>query len=72
MKKVAYNIKYCNSLCPYFYHKYGDDDNIWCDKLEKRIYEYDGGLIWGDMRERPIPSDCPLPDADVGEHQEKI
>lgn len=60
---VTYEIEYCNSVCPHFYHNYGDGENIWCDKLKKKVIDVEDEpfLIWGDCKPRPIPDDCPLP-----------
>lgn len=58
---VTYNIEHCNAKCPHFYHNYKDWDNMWCDLLEKKIFEDDGGLAWNDLRKRDIPKECPLP-----------
>ena len=65
MKKiVTYPIEFCNSRCPHFYHKYEDDENCWCIKLNKRIAEPgDGVNVWMDFTERAFPEECQLPEA---------
>ena len=62
MKKCTIELKYCNSTCPYFYHKFSDNENIYCDKLKRKIFEsvYDDGM-W-DLKPRMIPKECPLED----------
>jgi hypothetical protein len=65
MKKhvvIEYDIQYCNGRCPHFYFKFEDGDNCWCDKLDKRVYVSDD-VSWDDRKTRPIPKDCPLPNA---------
>jgi hypothetical protein len=67
MKKiVTYNIEFCNSDCPHFYHKYEDHENCWCVKLNKKIFDFnvdDHIDSIGDCTERAFPEECPLPDA---------
>lgn len=63
IKKVVYSIRYCNSLCPHFYYNYSDNDHIWCDLLNKKIFNVDHFKIT-DCTPHEIPKDCPLPDAD--------
>ncbi len=59
---VEYEIFSCNSRCPYFYYNYHDYDNIWCDRLKKRIFESDDcPSLVGDYKVREIPEECPLP-----------
>lgn len=59
---ISYEIKHCNSMCIHFYYNYFDNENIWCDKLNKKIYECDDFPRWsGDFKERPFPKECPLP-----------
>lgn len=61
-RTVTYEIEHCNSNCPYFYHNFYDEENIWCSLLDKKIYGYDGDfLMFQDYRERKIPKECPLP-----------
>lgn len=57
---VTYEIEHCNDMCPYFYYNFDDCDNIWCSKLNKRIYICDDVPLCGDYKERPIPEECPL------------
>jgi hypothetical protein len=62
-KIVTYEIEYCNSGCPHFYHNYEDDDNVWCCLLDKKIFEFNESvLLYGDRKKRTIPEECPLPD----------
>lgn len=62
MKKCEIQIRYCNSSCPYFYHKFSDNENMYCDKLKKKIFDDDGGDCTFDAKPRPIPNECPLED----------
>lgn len=62
----SHEIEYCNSECSHFYHNYKDHENIWCDLLDRKIFEDDGyendeGEILYDSRKREIPKDCQLP-----------
>jgi len=59
-KKCELTIDHCNCLCPYFYHNYEDNDNIYCNKLNKKIYECDDGDAFFDLNQRGIPGECPL------------
>ena len=64
-KKVIREIHYCNDHCPHFYHNFEDSENCWCNKLDKKVYDYDDAsypteLSIFDTKERPIPEDCPL------------
>lgn len=63
MKKCEIIIKYCNCACPYFYHKFSDNESIYCDKLKRKIFEmsYDDDVMW-DLKPRQIPEFCPLDD----------
>lgn len=63
MKKCTIDIKFCNSSCPNFYHKFEDFENIYCGKLDKKIFDSDDGDAWFDHEKRPIPDCCPLEDA---------
>lgn len=62
MKKCLLKIEYCNSICPHFYHNYDDKENIYCDNLNKKIYDCEDDCIdvFYDFRKRDIPTDCPL------------
>jgi hypothetical protein len=63
MKKLEIHIMHCNSNCPNFYHNFDDCENIWCTKLNKKVYDEDGSpCVWFDHIERPIPDGCPLED----------
>lgn len=65
-KIVTYEIEYCNSGCPHFYHKYEDDDNVWCGLLDKKIFDFgESILLYGDSKKREIPKECPLQDAPI-------
>jgi len=60
-KIVTYEIEYCNNLCPHFYHKYDDEENAWCSKLDQKIFDCDTDWIfWNDFEKREIPKVCPL------------
>lgn len=61
-KKCEIIIEYCNSMCPHFYHKYSDYENIYCGKLDKKIFDYDGETIMFDYSARKIPDECILED----------
>lgn len=65
IKKVTIEIEYCNNRCPYFYHNYEDFDNIWCDKLNKKIFDCGDGLIMFDFSKRKIPDECPLQESNL-------
>lgn len=60
-RTVTYEVEYCNSRCPHFYHNYYDGENIWCDLLGKMIYSYNNELPFRDLKMREIPKECPLP-----------
>jgi hypothetical protein len=60
-RTVTYDIENCNSTCPWFYYNYTDYDNIWCGKLNKRIFENEIPLLCGDFRIREFPKECSLP-----------
>jgi hypothetical protein len=55
-------IEYCNTACPYFYHNYYDCENIYCSKLDKKIFEFNinDQDIFFDMTPRLFPDECPL------------
>jgi len=62
-KLVVYKIKFCNSTCPHFYHNYEDFENVWCSKLDQKVYTAGlDDMIWDDFETRPIPEECPLED----------
>jgi len=66
-KKCTIYIEYCNSTCPYFYHKYSDSENIYCDALGG-VKVADCGQnddVMFDLKPRPIPDVCPLQDASL-------
>lgn len=63
MKKVVYSIQNCNGRCPHFYYSYVDGDCIWCDLLDKKIFDADY-YISDDRIPRKFPKDCPLEDTD--------
>lgn len=59
---VTYKIEHCNNGCPHFYHNYYDRENIWCELLNEKIYDYDGDfLMWHDSKKREFPQNCKLP-----------
>ena len=58
-----YDIDGCNGECPNFYFELGDEDNCWCSKLKRRVYESDYGFNPCDCKPRPFPKDCPLKDS---------
>jgi len=58
-KIVVYEIKFCNSACPHFYHNYEDFENIWCARINKKICDADL-FILDDYEKHPIPEECPL------------
>lgn len=63
IKIVTYEITHCNSLCLNFYHNYEDDENCWCLKLNRKIFDVDNNVdIFNDRKEREFPRDCPLED----------
>ena len=63
MKKCVINVEYCNSSCPYFYHNYYDLENIYCDLLNKKVYDcQDDCNATYDINKRAIPNNCPLED----------
>lgn len=62
MKKCEIVIKYCNCSCPHFYHKFSDNESIYCDKLKMKIFESDYDEVIWDMKPRQIPQECPLED----------
>jgi DNA-directed RNA polymerase subunit RPC12/RpoP len=63
-KKCTSFIEYCNSACPYFYHKYSDSENIYCDALNSKVADCDqNDNVMCDLKPRPIPDICPLDDA---------
>lgn len=59
---VIYNVEYCNSDCPHFYHSFEHGEDMYCSKLGKKIWDYDGEDVCFDSRKRPIPKNCPLED----------
>jgi hypothetical protein len=63
-RTVCYEIEYCNHKCRHFFHCFEDHENIWCDKLNKKIFDFDDQLtdIFHDLKPRPIPEECPLPE----------
>ena len=65
MKKCVIEIKYCNSRCPHFYHDYYDHENIYCNKLDKKIYDCEDDCyeFWNDRTLRVFPAECPLEDS---------
>jgi len=66
VKIVSYEIMYCNSLCRNFYHNYEDDENCWCLKLNRKIFDVDNNVdIFNDLKEREFPMGCPLEDGKV-------
>jgi len=63
-KKCEIVLDYCNSVCPHFYHKYSDFENIWCGKLDRKVLDADEyNMIMFDFKKRPIPDVCPLENA---------
>lgn len=62
MKKIVkYELEFCNTRCPNFYHKYEDNENVHCIKLNKKIFDFNiTDNIWMDLTERIFPEDCPL------------
>lgn len=63
-KIVTYEIEHCNNRCPSFYHNYEDNENAWCSKLNKKIFDCDTIWYYGnDYEKRGIPKECPLKDA---------
>jgi hypothetical protein len=63
-KIVTYEIEYCNSLCSQFFHNYEDNENCWCARLNKKIFEVENDdNIFDDLKSRVFPVDCPLEDA---------
>jgi hypothetical protein len=68
---VEYPVNFCNHQCPCFYHKYEDNENCYCSRLKKKVYDYGyqpgkfENCIMDDSIERPIPADCPLPEKDI-------
>lgn len=66
MKKIVkYEIEYCNTRCPNFFHNFDDRENIFCVKLGKKIFDFDiKDNVFMDLTERPIPKECQLLDAE--------
>jgi hypothetical protein len=65
-KLVKYEIHYCNSACSQFYHNYDDNENCWCVKLNRKIFDVDNNVdIFCDLVERDFPEDCSLEEAKV-------
>jgi DNA-directed RNA polymerase subunit RPC12/RpoP len=65
-KKCTIYIEYCNNLCPYFYHKYSDSENMYCDILKVKIADCEqNDDVMCDLKPRPIPDICPLQDASL-------
>jgi len=62
VKRAELDIYYCNNKCPHFYHKFSDCENIWCDKLDAKVYDDDYQDVMFDYSHRPIPEMCPLGD----------
>ena len=63
---VSYEIKYCNTQCPHFYHNYDDNENVWCAALNKKIFDVSNNNdIFHDLKERDFPKECPLENAKV-------
>jgi hypothetical protein len=62
VKLAELSIYYCNSKCPHFYHKFSDCENIWCNKLDAKVYDAGNADVLFDFRSRPIPKECPLED----------
>jgi hypothetical protein len=60
VKRAELSIYYCNSKCPHFYHKYSDSENIWCRKLNAKVYDAGNANVISDLRNRRIPNECPL------------
>ena len=62
MKKIVkYEIEYCNSMCPHFYHNYEKMEDIFCIKLDKKIFDFDiKDNVFMDTTERAFPNECPL------------
>ena len=58
-KTVIYEVNWCNSRCPYFYFNYDRDEEIWCAKLNERIFNGDDYNTC-DLEEREFPDKCPL------------
>ena len=54
------HIQHCNTRCPYFYHNYYDNENVWCAKLNQKVTDWETGDLLIDYKERPFPEDCPL------------
>lgn len=64
MKKCMIKIKYCNSTCPHFYHKFSDYENIYCGLIDKKIADCgQNDDVICDLKPRPIPDICQLEDA---------
>ena len=61
-KQVILILNYCNDRCPHFWKNYEDGDNIYCAKLNKKIYEADDSQAMFDFSSRKIPVECPLED----------
>jgi hypothetical protein len=65
-KIVTYEIIHCNSLCRSFYHNYEDNENCWCLKLNKKIFDVDNNVdIFCDLVKREFPEDCPLENGNI-------
>jgi hypothetical protein len=62
VKRAELSIYYCNSKCPHFYHKFSDCENIWCTKLNAKVYDAGNADVIFDFRSRLIPKECPLED----------
>jgi hypothetical protein len=67
MKKlVTYEIEYCNSMCSQFYHNCEDNENCWCARLNKKIFDVNNNdNIFDDLNQRGFPKDCPLENGKV-------
>ena len=60
-------VEYCNGECPHFYHMFEDNENCYCSKLDKKVYDWGQGDLLGecemnimDYVHRKIPEECPL------------
>ena len=64
VKKCEIIVTYCNNVCPHFYHKYDDFENVWCGKLNQKVSDAgECDLVMFDYTPRDIPDVCPLEDA---------
>ena len=62
---VEFKVEFCNSSCPHFYHRFDDQENCYCSKLNKKVYDYGYDPIgyedtFYDHVNRPFPKECPL------------